>query len=179
MTLIRKQTTSRSGNAHAFVAVRRHGCGDLRGKPSSPDVSAGASVRHPRDAMMTAFIGLHLLEILLWAGFIVALFRSWDLPFTSRLPVCDRWLRRCRSSVDLADLGSSGKHHWRADVRVFGELPVRRREQAVDREVRASDTPSQSRETYSWNEGSPRRSRATRQVDRIHQLEWSSRADFR
>src|SRR5260370_21215723 len=44
--------------------------------------------------------------------------------------LCDRWLRRCRSSVDLADLGSSGKHHWRADVRVVGELPVRRREQA-------------------------------------------------
>ena len=44
--------------------------------------------------------------------------------------LCDRWLRRCRSSVDLADLGSSGKHHWRADVRVVGELPVRHREQA-------------------------------------------------
>ena len=32
---------------------------------------------------------------------------------------------------------------------------------------------------YSCNEGSRWRSRATPQVDPIHQLEWSSRADFR
>ena len=42
----------------------------------------------------------------------------------------DRRLWRCRSTVDLADLGSSGKHHRGADVRVVGELPVRCREQA-------------------------------------------------
>jgi len=80
--------------------------------------------------LMTAFIGLHLLEILLWASFYrwLVLHRGICLLLLG-CQLCDRWLRRCRSSVDLADLGSSGKHHWRADVRVVGELPVRRREQ--------------------------------------------------
>jgi len=37
--------------------------------------------------LMTAFIGLHLLEILLWAGFIVGfVLDRGNLPFTSRLP---------------------------------------------------------------------------------------------
>jgi hypothetical protein len=82
--------------------------------------------------LMTAFIGLHLLEILLWAGFYRwRCFTSWESAFYfSAASYADRWLRRCRSSVDLADLVSSGKHHWRADVRVVGELPVRHRGQA-------------------------------------------------
>src|SRR5882762_620660 len=38
--------------------------------------------------LMTAFIGLHVLEILLWAGFYRWLcFHYGNLPFTSRLPV--------------------------------------------------------------------------------------------
>jgi hypothetical protein len=38
--------------------------------------------------LMTAFIGLHVLEILLWAGSIAgSAFHSGNLPFTSRPPV--------------------------------------------------------------------------------------------
>src|SRR5260370_3288835 len=92
--------------------------------------------------LMTAFIGLHLLEIVLWAGFYRWLcFTSWESAFLLLgCQLCDRWLRRCRSSVDLADLGSSES--------IIGVLMcglsasflfavVRR---LVDRESRASDT---------------------------------------
>jgi hypothetical protein len=44
--------------------------------------------------------------------------------------LCHRWLWRYRSPADVADLGSSGKHHRRADLWLVGGLSVRHREQA-------------------------------------------------
>src|SRR5260370_15015439 len=46
--------------------------------------------------LMTAFIGLHLLEIVLWAGFYRWLcFTSWESAFLLLgCQLCDRWLRR-------------------------------------------------------------------------------------
>jgi hypothetical protein len=114
---------------------RRHGCGDCMGKTqvcARSSQARGDQFRHPRDAMDdcvhwlapfgdSALGGLLSLALFYIVGICLLLLGC---------QLCDRWLRRCRSSVDLADLGSSGKHHWRADVRVVGELPVRRREQA-------------------------------------------------
>jgi hypothetical protein len=53
-----------------------------------------------------------------------------NLPLLLGCLLCNRRLRRCRSTADVADLGSSGRHHGRADVWVVGELPVRYRDQA-------------------------------------------------
>jgi hypothetical protein len=114
---------------------RRNGCGDGMGKTqvcARSSQARGDPFRHPRDAMDdcvhwlapfgdSALGGLLSLALFYIVGICLLLLGC---------QLCDRWLRRCRSSVDLADLGSSGKHHWRADVRVVGELPVRRREQA-------------------------------------------------
>jgi voltage-gated potassium channel len=70
---------------------------------------------------ITAFIVLHLLEILLWAGFYRWLcFPSWESAFYFSTS----------SYATVGYGGSGGKHHRRADVRVVGELPVRHREQA-------------------------------------------------
>lgn len=82
--------------------------------------------------LMTAFIGLRLLDILLWTCFFsLALFSIMGI-FHLLLDkqLCHRWLWRCRSSSSMADVGSGGKRHRRTDVRVVGELPVRHREQA-------------------------------------------------
>ena len=42
----------------------------------------------------------------------------------------DRRLWRCRSAADVADHGSGGKHHGRADVRVLRQLAVRHSDSA-------------------------------------------------
>jgi voltage-gated potassium channel len=132
--------------------------------------------------LMTAFIGLHLLEILLWAGFYRWLcFRSWESAFYFSaasyatvgygdvvLPWTWRTLGPVESIIGVLMCGLSASFLFAVVSRL------------VDREARASDTSITVRgRHYSWNEGSRRRSRATRQVDRIHQLEYSSRADFR
>jgi hypothetical protein len=115
--------------------VRWAGYGDRLGKtqfyvPRS-QVRAGP-FRHARDATDdcvhrfarigdSALIGLLSLGLFSIVGICLLLFgcQLWD---------CRLW--RCRSSVDVAYLGSSGKHHRSADVRLIGELPFRHREQA-------------------------------------------------
>jgi len=82
--------------------------------------------------LMTAFIGLHVLEILLWAGFYRWLcFPLWESAFY--------FSASSYATVGYGDLvpphlwrtlGPVEKHHWRADVRVVGELPVRHRDLA-------------------------------------------------
>jgi hypothetical protein len=73
----------------------------------------------------TFIIGLHVLQILLWTALSLALLPIMGICLLLLdLQLCDRWLRRCRSSVDVAGLGSGGKYHRRADVRVVRERPV-------------------------------------------------------
>jgi len=125
----------RSGDTHAFIAMRWVGGGNCLGKTQfcARRSQVGADpFHHAHDATddcvhWFARIGDSDLGVLLS----LALFSTMG----SRLlllgcQLCDRRLRRCRSSMDVADLGSGGKHHRRADVRVVGELPVRNREQA-------------------------------------------------
>ena len=76
--------------------------------------------------LMTAFIGLHVLEILLWAGFYRWLcFPLWESAFY--------FSAASYATVGYGDVvlfRSGGKQHRHADVRVVGELPVRHRDQA-------------------------------------------------
>src|SRR6267154_3730156 len=83
--------SSRSGNAHAFVAVRRHGCGDCMGKTqvcARSSQARGDPFRHPHDAIDdcvhwlapfgdSALGGLLSLALFYIVGI---------LPFTSPLP---------------------------------------------------------------------------------------------
>ena len=56
----------------------------------------------------------------------------------------------------MADLGSSGKHHRRADVRVVGELPVRHRDQASRaRGAGLSHSRYRHGKHQPWNHDSP------------------------
>jgi voltage-gated potassium channel len=75
--------------------------------------------------LMTAFIGLHVLEILLWTGFYRWLcFRLWESAFY--------FSAASYATVGYGDvvLPQMWRHHRRADVRVVGELPVRHHDQA-------------------------------------------------
>ena len=115
--------------------MRWDGCGDCSGKTQfcAPRSQVrGDPFRRPRDAIddrvhWLAPIGDSALDGLLSLA-LFSIVGIWLLLLG--FPLRDRRLWRCRSTVDLADLGSSRKHHRRAEVRVVGELPVRRREQA-------------------------------------------------
>src|SRR5258706_4068879 len=107
-------------------------------RPSfAPDVLRLGAIRSAMLMMrlMTAFIGLHVLEILLWAGFY-----RW-LCFRLREPAF-YFSAASYATVGYGDvvlpwmwrtLRSGGKHHRRADVWVVGKLPVRHREEASRR----------------------------------------------
>jgi len=121
--------------------------------------------------LMTAFIGLHLLEILLWTGFYRWLcFPSWESAFYFSacsyatvgygdvvLPWIWRTLGPVESIIGVLMCGLSASFLFAVVSRL------------VDREVRHCHH-SRGRH-YSWNQGSRRRSRVTRQADRINQLE--------
>ena len=131
----RRRRCDRSRNAYAFVAVCRDGRGDCLGKAQfcARRSQVGAdSFRHAHDAIddclhCFARFGNSALDCFLP----LALFSVMGIRLLLLgRQFCDRRLRRCRSSTDVANLGSSGKHHRRADVWIVGELPVRHREQA-------------------------------------------------
>src|SRR6266852_6586120 len=68
---------------------------------------------HIRDSALGRVLSLALFSIM---GICLLLFDK---------QLCHRRLWRYRSPADVADLGSGGKHHRRADVRVVREFPVR------------------------------------------------------
>jgi hypothetical protein len=79
--------------------------------------------------LMTAFIGLHVLEILLRAGFYRWLcFHCGNLRFTSRQAVMPPLAMAMSFFRKHGGHWPGGKHHRCSDVRVVGELPVRHRE---------------------------------------------------
>jgi hypothetical protein len=107
--------------------------------------------------LMTAFIGLHLLEILLWAGFYRWLcFRSWESAFYFSaasyatvgygdvvLPWTWRTLGPLESIIGVLMCGLSASFLFAVVSRL------------VDREARASDTAITGRgRHYSWERGS-------------------------
>jgi hypothetical protein len=155
------QRSRRSGNAYTFVAARWDGRGDRLGKTQFCARRTRAKAdpfRHAHDEIDDCFhwfarirdsaLGRVLSLALLSSMGICLLLLSCQL--------CDRRLRRCRSSVDVADLRSRGKHHRCADVRVVGEFPVRHREQA-GRPRGAGLRPSRQQYTshQPWNQDSP------------------------
>ena len=129
------QRSRRSGDTHGFIAMRWVGRGNCLGKTqfcARRSKVRGDALRHARDAIddcihWFAPIGDSALGVLLS----LALFSILGICLLLLgCQLCDRRLRRCRSSMDVADLGSGGKHYRRTDVRAIGELPVRNREQA-------------------------------------------------
>jgi voltage-gated potassium channel len=76
--------------------------------------------------LMTAFIVLHILEILLWAAFYRWLcFPLWESAFYfSTSSYATVGYGDYRSPATVAHLRPDRKHHRRPDVRVVRELPV-------------------------------------------------------
>ena len=131
----RSQRGSRSGNAHAFVAVRWDGRGDRLGKTqfcARRSQGRADPFRHAHDAIddcvhwftrirdsdLDCLLSLALFSIM---GICLLLLGC---------QLCDRRLRGCRSTADMADLGTGGKHHRCPDVRLIGRLFVCHRQQA-------------------------------------------------
>src|SRR5882762_11785183 len=77
--------SSRSGNAHAFVAVRRHGCGDCMGKTqvcARSSQARGDPFRHPRDAIDDCVYWLAPFgDSALGGPLSLLCFRSWESAF--------------------------------------------------------------------------------------------------
>jgi len=105
----------------------------------------GDPFRHLRDAIDDGASGLTFWRFCFGGLLSLALFYIVGSAFYFSAASYATVAGRCRSSVDLADLGSSGKHHWRAVCGLSASFLFAVVSRLVDREVRASDHCHHSR----------------------------------